>query len=230
MKKLLMLFVLLAFTLVGCKDDDDSTGPSGNTEIMPLAIGNWWEYDEYEYDANTDEHSNLQGSYKIEIVGKTTFEGKEAYEIKETSGEEVENSYITVEGGNIYVGGAELEDLEGIVPSWIKLYDSEENSWVNYDIDTELDGTEFKIKNTANNEGTTSVSLNSKSYEAIKIRHTIEAETTFSIGGQTLIKKTTIVSNYLIIRGIGMYKITSNYNDADFTNTAEILVDYDVSN
>ncbi len=230
MKKILVIFALLAFTLVGCKDDDDSTGPSGEAISFPLAVGNYWNFNEYEYDADTDTQGDLVGTYRIDIVGNTTYKGKDAYQVVQSAEFESDTSYIAMEDGVLYTGGETYGTQADLVPDWIKLYDPNSTSWVTMDIDFSQDGISTKLKGNASNEGETTVSIGGESRSAVRIKQTIEMESSFTIAGQTQTQKQTIIQDYLFVNGIGFYQITSISDNILIDDSIEILVDYDVSN
>ena len=227
MKKLITLIAILTIALVSCSDDDSITNPSGS-ELLPLAVGNWWDYEVFEYDADTETQGTKESEYRIEVVGQTEFEGRQAYELNQIRNGETETIYYSLEDNNIYLGGVEFG--ESVSVEWYKLYDSRAKEWETLNFEFNLFGTESKIKGTGSYEGEIDVSIGGQIYEGILIKQTIVSESKITFEGQTEETKSTIVGYYQIVKGIGIFQITSIYDDEFSIDEIEILSDYDVSN
>lgn len=241
MKKLFLLFAFISLALIGCSDDeknndDNTTGPSDETMSFPLAIGNWWTYNEYSYDAETETQGELLGTSKIEIVEKTTFKGKTAYLIETDADDEFNNSYFSNEDNNIWVGGLSFEDDEfDLAPDWMLFFDSDSDTWEVMNVDfTNGDSEEevsIKITGTGTKMGETSATMNGNSYDGIMFRHVLNSTFTFTIFGEKVTETSTTTSDYILLDGVGLYKITTvNENvDEEDPNTVEVLTDFMVN-
>lgn len=201
MKKIIVLFTLLTFALVGCKDDNDSTGPSSNTGLIPLEVGNWWEYERYIYETSTEEQGDKQGSTRLDVIAKTTFLGKDAYQIIESSELASDTSYMAIEDGALYLGGHIIEIQPELAPYWVKVYDPDSTSWVSMDIEFSYYDDLIKFIGNATNEGEATVSIDGNNQKAVKIEQTTIIETTTSYNGQTQTQKYTITQEYLLVIG-----------------------------
>ncbi|MFN3195932.1 MAG: hypothetical protein ACE364_08290 [Chlorobiota bacterium] len=239
MKKLFLLFAFVSLALIGCSDDDsddNTTGPSDESISFPLAVGNWWTYNEYSYDAETETQGELLSSSKIEIVEKTTFKGKTAYLVETDEDDEFNGSYFSNENNDIWIGGLSFEDDEfGIAPDWMHFYDSDSDTWEVMNVDfTNGDSEEeisIKIIGTGTKMGETSATINGKSYDGIKFRHVLSSSFTFTIFGEKINETTTTTSDYILLDGVGLYKITTVNEDVDEEdpNTVEVLTDFMVN-
>ena len=233
MKKLLLLITIMSFILISCKDDKNTTGPSGESVTFPLAVGNWWEYNEYEYDASTGTQGMLLSSYRLEVVEKTTFKGKEAYRVESnTDDDEFDGSYLSNEGGNLWVGGLTIEDDEfGLTPDWIKFYDAGSNTWEVMKVEFSQEGTEFKLIGTGSYQGETTISYRGKSYTGIKFRNVLKTDVSFNLFGEQITQSSTTTSDYILVDGMGLYKITTMNEEVDEEdpNTVEVLMDFMVN-
>jgi hypothetical protein len=221
---------------MGCRDDeadndDNTTGPSVETMSFPLAVGNWWTYNEYSYDAETETQGELTTFYKLEVVEKTNFKGKEAYKIESNIEDNLNGSYLSNEDGNFWVGGLTIEyDEFGLTPDWLKFYDAGSRTWEVMKIEFSQNGSELNIVGTGSYQGETSVIIKGQSYNGIKFRIVLKSDVSFNQFGEQITKSTSVTSDYIFVDGVGLYKIkTVNEGDDDEPDTVEILTNFMVN-
>ncbi|MCK4806825.1 MAG: hypothetical protein KAT09_04220 [Candidatus Aegiribacteria sp.] len=86
MRKLIaFLAVISLFTVFGC--GSSSTGPSGNDDYLPMAVGNQWNYSlsGYVSTIGSADTTVLSGSNVTQVIGTTTHQqGFELYTIKDS--------------------------------------------------------------------------------------------------------------------------------------------------
>ncbi len=74
MKYLVLLFgIVFLFGVIAC-DEDNNPADSGNGDgdIIPLKVGYWWHYQEYDHGSETMD-------FRIEVTGTRTINGQDAY-------------------------------------------------------------------------------------------------------------------------------------------------------
>lgn len=97
MKKLSFISIALSLMLILTACQDDSTSPSKSKEIMPLALGNFWVYQQLYYDSN----GNLTDSEIDTLLVKRqfTYNGKVYFSFDEYDEEHQDEGLRNADGG-----------------------------------------------------------------------------------------------------------------------------------
>ena len=227
MKKIKILIAIIFISLLGCSDDSGINNPI-SSDLLPLAVGNWWEYEVFEYDVETETQGTKESEYRIEVIGKTVFEGREAFELNQIRNNETETIFYSLEDNNIYLGGVDFG--EEISIKWYKLYDSRTWEWEVLDVEFNFLGTETRIRGTGSYEGDIEVTIGGQIYNGLLVKQTLVSESRYTIEGQTQESKSTDVIYFQILKGIGIFQVTSVYEDEFSIDEIEILKEYNVSN
>ncbi len=113
MKFLMFLFLSLSVILISCGDDDNPTSPGDSTEpLLPLAVGNEWNYDFIQYNSGKTD----TGFFRIYIDKSTQIEFKgenhTAYHIQHFSWGNLEAEFWAFTHDSKQIGVESLDDLE----------------------------------------------------------------------------------------------------------------------
>lgn len=229
MKKIILPLMLILCIFLSCSDDDGLTEPN-DIDYLPLEVGNWWVFGVYYYDKDTETAGKKSHDYKYEVVEQTQFKGREAYKLHYMfNGTTVADSiYYSLEDNNIYLGGEHYGEEEPL--DWYKFYDSDSNEWEILNYESNVNGTEKKIKITGIYEGDLEVSIDGQIYEAILIKHKITRDYKYTDEGQIQESNTLTIRQYQIVKEIGIIQSTSVYNRENIKDLITILEDYEIGN
>ncbi len=244
MKKL-VLFITAVFMvafLSSCSDDTTTTPSTDNGTGMPLAVGNTWEYETYNTDANGNTTGSALDNYSLSIIGKGTIAGKEAFLLTDDSGESLDTTYIYTDENGIY-GYNEPEEI-GDLSIWIKTIDFKNTKWdifkVNIDEEDEEEGTSSKGVAGMKGERITSskVTYKGKSYDVQNYLNIIYSDlvNTYLDENDELVTDTQFESDTTqisFIPGLGVYSSTNleyNFSGGEVIKTTnkDILVNHNL--
>ncbi len=244
MKKLVLYFTatLMVAFLSSCSDDSTTSPSTDSGTGMPLAVGNTWEYQTYNTDANGNTTGAALDNYSLSIIGKGTIAGKDAYLLTDNSDESLDTTYIYTDENGIY-GYNEPEEIgdQGI---WIKTIDFKNTKWdifkFNIDEEDEEEGTSTKGVSGMKGEriASSKVTYKGKSYDVqnyINIMYS-DVVITYLDENDDLVTETQSESDTTqisFIPGLGIYSSTST--EFIFTNEGieikkmkDILVDHNL--
>ena len=222
MKKLLAAILIAgSLTFVSCQKGG-TTGPGGGggggggagtiNEPLPLSVGNWWAYINYEVGGSKGDTTRDT----IRIVGTGVVNGKNVY----IAVDENDTSYLYREGGFIYIMGHEEGSPDSVyyVMKFVKVPLSTGDTWVVF---SEGDSTySFTINATA--QGTEDVQTPAGDFNG-SMKVEFKNIFSYSYGGQTYAETT--YTYYYFADYVGMVKMrdissdgTTNYSELEAYN------------
>jgi hypothetical protein len=228
MKKLFLLFAFISLTLMGCSDD--SLSNTENSIYLPLSIGNWWEYDVYEI--NADNTRNKINSYKFEVVNEETEGNMKVYRLaKFENNELIGAELISVKDGNLYYSVYQI-GAESYVEQF-KFYDSDSEKWDIYYDKHEFNDGYYLYEITGSNEGEISVSIGGEDFDGILIKNTLNYKSEYNNGENIKKHETTETYYYQLIEGVGIFQfetiIVDKYDEGQNASKIELLRHYNIS-
>ncbi len=214
--------ILLPIMLVSCSDDDP-VGP-GKDSILPVTLGSYWIYENYNLDESYNRLNKFTGLDSSIISGTTVKLGKNAsvmtkYTQNRTGVYEKEDDdFYYIDGSKLYVHTDYIKNMMSIMSSifqidekWLLIANENDEDWtvLEQDIDTfPLIATKIwghlTMRDTKG--GTVTLAVNGKDYTAQEYTLDVDFE------GKVLYLKTEIEKSYKVkihlwfAKGVGLIK------------------------
>lgn len=214
MKSIFALLIATTLLLVSCKEDDNGTNPTDETqsEYLPLAEGSTWTYEEYGADEDGNPNGALANTYTLTAEEKTTIEGRTGYKISSSAGNDEESVIAsTSEGIFIYAPEAGETGIGFSVDiGWIQLYKENAQQWESYSANVDIT-IPFKVKadfqSMCYKMQDLTVDINGNTYDAVKFMQITDIEGEMEFNGEKESLNSKDTTEYVLAKGVGIYSV-----------------------
>lgn len=229
MKKTILSFCLLAvFALffVSCSDDDNSTNNnSESSSLLPLKTGNYWIYDYWDLDATNQAVESSHTVDSVYVEKDTTLYNYAAYKYVSVSNGSKSITCLRTDNAKVYASesffvnisqlGLPIDASQFDLPhAWYLIADNNATStWTLFSksVDNlQFNGISFtaNLNITGKKGNSFAVTFNGINYTAQNFVITYSVK----IGSASMVLfDLTYDNNYAFIKGIGFYKVNSDY-------------------
>lgn len=189
MKNIIFLFALSVIALSSCSDDKTPTDPGGDTNsaLLPSSVGSYWINSNVEITPppNATPVEDTRTTDSVVNTANGMYQGRQATtQITYVNGIGIDTSYYHQNANELYSYSAGVETPFFSIPrGWLKLADYTATTWkpfpdttitnstITFDgIEAVVNGT---VKSNSSRGGTSSVTINGKTYTATEFSTTI---------------------------------------------------------